>query len=135
MELEQIFQNLDFSNIGWQIATPVIFSVADIISGFIQAVINDDVQSKKMREGLLHKTLVLLVLVLSFVASQTFNVDLISKFVSIYIIIMETISIFENIKKAGVDFDKLLNIFIKKENKENEQKTRKDVQTRINKKN
>lgn len=133
MDLEQLLQTLDFSNIGWQIATPVIFSIADIVSGFIQAVINDNVQSKKMREGLLHKTLVLLVLILSFVASQTFNIEVISKFVSIYIIIMETISIFENIKKAGVDFDKLLNIFYKKGKKGNEQ-TGKIIKTRTNKK-
>ena len=100
MEIEEIIKNLDFSSLGWQIATPIIFSVADIITGFIQAVINNDVQSKKMRQGLLHKVLIIIILLLSFVASITFNISIISKFVAIYIIVMETISIFENLKKA-----------------------------------
>lgn len=122
MEIEEIIKNLDFSSLGWQIATPIIFSVADIITGFIQAVINNDVQSKKMRQGLLHKVLIIIILLLSFVASITFNISIISKFVAIYIIVMETISIFENLKKAGINFDELLKIFIigKKEKKENE---------------
>ena len=122
MEIEEIIKNLDFSSLGWQIATPIIFSVSDIITGFIQAVINNDVQSKKMRQGLLHKVLIIIILLLSFVASITFNISIISKFVAIYIIVMETISIFENLKKAGINFDELLKIFIigKKEKKENE---------------
>lgn len=120
-QIEEIIKNLDFSNVGWQIATPIIFSIADIITGFIQAVINNDVKSKKMRQGLLHKVLIIIILLLSFVASVTFNIFVISKFVSIYIIIMETISIFENLKKAGINFDELLKIFIigKKGDKEN----------------
>ena len=122
MEIEEIIKNLDFSSLGWQIATPIIFSIADIITGFIQAVINNDIQSKKMRQGLLHKVLIIIILLLSFVASITFNISIISKFVAIYIIVMETISIFENLKKAGINFDELLKIFIigKKEKKENE---------------
>lgn len=133
MEILELLKTLDFSNFGWQIATPIIFSVADIITGLIQAIINDDVKSKKMREGLLHKTLIIIVLLLSVVASETFSINIISKFVSVYIILMETISIFENLKKAGVDFDNLLKIFIKKEDKkENEKKTtKKDKGTTI----
>lgn len=130
MEIEEIIKNLDFSSLGWQIATPIIFSVADIITGFIQAVINNDVQSKKMRQGLLHKVLIIIILLLSFVASITFNISIISKFVAIYIIVMETISIFENLKKAGINFDELLKIFIigKKEKKENEKDVRENDQ-------
>ena len=72
-QIEEIIKNLDFSNIGWQIATPIIFSICDIITGFIQAVINENVQSKKMRQGLLHKVLIIIILLLSFVASAAFN--------------------------------------------------------------
>lgn len=133
MEVLELLKTLDFSNFGWQIATPIIFSIADIITGLIQAIINDEVKSKKMREGLLHKTLIIIVLLLSVIASETFSINIISKFVSVYIILMETISIFENLKKAGVDFDNLLKIFIKKEDKkENEKKTtKKDKGTTI----
>lgn len=114
MEIVELLKTLNFANFGWQIATPIIFSIGDFLTGFIQAVINDDVQSKKMREGLLHKSLIVIVLILSVVASITFNINLISQFVSGYIILMETISIFENLKKAGLNFDDLLKIFTKK---------------------
>lgn len=125
MDILELLKTLDFSNFGWQIATPILFSIGDILTGLIQAIINDDVQSKKMREGLLHKTLIIIVLLLSVVASQTFSIDIVSKFVSIYIIIMETISIFENLKKAGINFDSLLKLFIKKETNKHEKKSTK----------
>lgn len=112
-EIVEILKTLDFASFGWQIATPILFSVGDILTGLIQAIIHEDVQSKKMREGLLHKTLIIIVLLLSVVASQTFAVNIVSKFVSIYIIAMETVSIFENLKKAGLNFDNVLKNLIK----------------------
>lgn len=121
MEIIELLKTLDFSNFGWIIATPIIFSIADILTGLIQAIINDDIKSKKMREGLLHKTLIIIVLLLSVIATITFEIDIVCKFVSIYIILMETISIFENLKKAGVDFDDLLKIFVKKGEKNEKQ--------------
>lgn len=138
MEIQEIIQQLDFSNLGWQIATPIIFSVADIITGFIQAVINNDVKSKIMRQGLLHKILIIIILLLSFIASASFNLSIISKFVSIYIILMETISIFENLAKAGIDFGELKKIFFiggkneerrKEENREERKESGEDNDT------
>lgn len=112
MNIEEIIKTLNFSTIGWQIATPIIFMGADIITGFIQAVINNDVQSKKMREGLLHKILIIIILILSFVVTAAFNLSIVSKFVCAYIIVMEFISIFENLSKAGLDITELKKIFI-----------------------
>lgn len=68
-----------------------------------------------MRQGLLRKMLLVMVLLLSFVIHYAFNVEIVSKFVAIYIILMEIISIFENLEKAGIKFEKI-NKFIKKEN-------------------
>ena len=110
MELPEIIESLNFSSILWQILTPIIFSLSDVLTGFIQAIINNNLDSKKMREGLLHKCLICLLLLLSFVADQTFNLKFISKVTSIYVIIMEVISIFENLTKAGLDFGKLTDI-------------------------
>ena len=84
MEIQEILQNLKFSSIVWQILAPCIFSLCDILVGFIQAVINKDVDSQIMRNGLLHKVLI--------------------------IIIMEITSILENLKKAGIDIGKLTDI-------------------------
>lgn len=83
-----------------------------------------------MREGLLRKMLLILVIILSFVFQYAFNIPIISKIVCIYIIVMEIVSILENLKKAGVDLGKLgdllkikqdentVNLVIKKEEKE-----------------
>lgn len=105
MEIETIINSLNFNGILWQIITPLIFSLCDVVSGFIQALINNEVESKIMREGLLHKSLIIMILFLSFVIDLAFNLSIISKSISIYIIIMETTSIIENLKKAGIKTD------------------------------
>jgi toxin secretion/phage lysis holin len=108
MELEEIIEvlkSLDFSHNIWQIVTPLSFSLADIVTGYIQAIINKNIDSQKMRNGLLHKSLI--IIILSFILSFTFNINYISKIVSIYIIAMELTSIIENLKKAGLHLGKL----------------------------
>lgn len=119
MNIEQIINSLNFTTIFWQAGATLIFMVADIITGLIQAVINKNLDSQKMREGILRKALLILVVILSFISQYAFNIPAISKVVCIYIIVMEIISIFENIKKAGVDLGKLGEILkIKSDNEE-----------------
>ena len=103
MNILEIVQNLNFSNLFWQIITPVLFSLADIVTGYIQAVINKNVDSQKMRVGLYHKVLIILVLFLSFILGIAFDIMSIPSFVCVYVVIMEIISIIENLKKAGID--------------------------------
>lgn len=105
--LEQIINNLHFTSLFWQVIATLVFMLADIISGLISAVIRNDLDSKVMREGLLRKILLIMVVALSFVISSAFGINIISKVVCIYIIIMEIISILENLKKAGIDLGKL----------------------------
>ena len=120
MEFQEILDTLNFSSISWQIISPIIFSIADIITGFIQAVINKDVDSTKMRNGLLHKILIITIILLSFVGDYTFNLNFISKIVCSYVIIMEIMSITENITNAGIDITILSNILkIKRGEKSN----------------
>lgn len=103
MNILEIVQNLNFTNLFWQIITPILFSLADIVTGYIQAVINKNVDSQKMRVGLYHKVLIILVLFLSFILGIAFDIMAISSFVCVYVVIMEVISIIENLKKAGID--------------------------------
>lgn len=110
MEISEIINSLNFSSIAWQILAPIIFSVADVITGFIQAVINRNVDSTKMRNGLLHKALIVTIILLSFVADLTFSLTFISKIVCGYVIIMEVMSITENITSAGIDVTILSNL-------------------------
>lgn len=132
--IEQIINSLNFSSLLWQVIGTFIFMLADVISGFISAVIQKNVDSQKMREGLLRKILLIMIIALSFIVQYTFGITSISKVVCIYIIVMEVISIMENIKKAGIDLGRLgeilkikteentINLVVKKENEEGEVK-------------
>lgn len=112
MEFTDFIQNLDFTSHYWQICCILIFIVADIVTGYLQALINKNVESKKMREGIIHKMLLIIIVILSFVLDKTFNINAIWKFTSIYIIFMEITSILENVKKAHIDIDYLVKILL-----------------------
>ena len=109
-----ILSQFDFSNIAWQIMTPLLFSMIDIVSGLIQAIINKSVDSQKMRVGLLHKTLLILIILMGFTLDFTFNINFVSKSICIFVIAMEIISITENMKKAGLNIGKITNILKEK---------------------
>lgn len=113
--MEELFNNLQFSNIIWQLIAPLIFSGVDILTGYIQAVINKNVDSKIMREGLLHKFLLIVAILLGYVIKYAFNLNFVAPAITIYICIMEIMSILENLKKAGVDLGKLGDILKNKE--------------------
>ena len=70
--MEEIIKTLSFSSIAWQVITPLIFSGLDILTGYIQAVINKNVDSKIMREGLLHKCLLIVAIVIGYVVENGF---------------------------------------------------------------
>lgn len=114
MDFMMIIERFNFSNVMWQIATPLIFSLADIITGYIAAIINKNVDSQKMRVGLLHKILIILVVLLSFILQFAFSIKFLSSSVCIYVIFMEIVSILENVKKAGLDIGKLGDILKEK---------------------
>lgn len=132
--LQYFIQNLDFTNTFWQVGTTLFFMLGDIISGVVSAVILKNLDSQKMREGLLRKVLLILIVLLGFVVGGAFKITFVSKAVCIYIIVMETVSILENVKKAGIDLGKLgellkikqeentINLVVKKENEESENK-------------
>lgn len=132
--LQYFIEHLNFANTFWQIGTTLFFMLGDIISGVVSAIILHNLDSQKMREGLLRKVLLILIVLLSFVVGGAFNLAFISKAVCIYIIIMETISILENVKKAGIDLGRLgellkikqedntINLVVKKEDEESENK-------------
>lgn len=132
--LQYFIENLNFANTFWQIGTTLFFMLGDIISGVVSAVILKNLDSQKMREGLLRKVLLILIVLLGFIVGGAFKITFVSKAVCIYIIVMETVSILENVKKAGIDLGKLgellkikqeentINLVVKKENEESENK-------------
>ena len=115
--MEELMQTLSFSNIVWQVITPLIFSGLDILTGYIQAVINKNVDSKVMREGLLHKCLLIVAIIIGYVVEYAFGLSAVSSVITIYICVMELMSIAENLKKAGVDLKIFGDILKNKEEK------------------
>ena len=98
-----------YSHIYWIFLLPLIGAGADIITGWIQASINNCWKSVIMRKGLYRKSGELLIVILGFVAEQAVPVIgqyKLSTWISLYICIMEAISVLENLDKAGVGFPK-----------------------------
>lgn len=114
--METIVQEIHFTNVIWQIITPLIFSLFDIITGYLQARINNEVKSSIMRQGLIHKFLLILVIILGFIIQYGMGISGISIVICVYICLMEITSIAENLKKAGLDL-KFFEIFLGKEDK------------------
>lgn len=129
MEFYELIKNLNFSSVMWQIATPLIFSISDIITGYIQALINKNVDSQKMRVGLLHKVLILIIIVLSFTIQFAFNIKYVASFVCIYVTVMEIVSILENLKKANIELGKLSEILKNKNDETTSESVNKLIDT------
>ncbi len=116
----------------WSILLACVMMCADVVVGFIQAAINNQLSSTKMRQGLLHKVLILILifvcLAIEIGISHTVKLpyDIPTCVVVCgYVIIMELVSILENIARGYPQFAdsqlfKLFNLF-DKDNKEQEQ--------------
>ena len=108
----------------WASGAAVALMVMDIVTGFAGSIITRTFKSSKMREGLGHKFLVLCIMAVAVmlevagqhVAGLPFEgVALVP--VSIYVIVMEVGSIFENIVKAypALADTPLIKLFVPKE--------------------
>lgn len=116
----------------WSILLACVMMCADVVVGFIQAAINNRLSSTKMRQGLLHKVLILILifvcLAIEIGISHTVKLPYDIPTCGVvcgYVIIMELISILENIARGYPQFAdsqlfKLFNLS-NKDNKEQEQ--------------
>lgn len=112
--MEQVTETLNdlrFTSDFWLIALPAILMSLDVATGFINAWAKNEIKSSVMRQGLARKFGELVILGIGQLFF--FGVGLPKYcvgFVSFYIILMELISICENLDKLGVPIPK----FIKK---------------------
>ena len=99
----EAFNEITFTNRYWIILLPLILMASDIVTGWIQATINGTWDSTKMRKGLYRKSGELLVIVLTYAISIAIKLPFdVAAFISGYIIIMELISVCENLNQAGL---------------------------------
>ena len=84
-------------------------NVLDILTGFLRAYDQKSVSSKKMRHGALSKISIWCIIAVSMMVSSYLKTDL-TTYVIGYYLIMEIISIFENVSVFVPVPDKLKNI-------------------------
>ncbi len=90
---------LSYSHIYWIFLLPLVGAGADIVTGWIQATINGTWDSTKMRKGLYRKGGEL-------EAVPALASYRLATWISFYIVVMEAVSVLENLNQAGVAFPK-----------------------------
>ena len=95
----------------WSIIMACVMMLADIIVGFTGAVVRHDIRSTKMREGIGHKIMILVLIAVAYVLGvglvhvSGINAEIPStEIVCWYVVVMEIASILENISKAWPEF-------------------------------
>ena len=96
-------RNISFTHRYWILFLPLFLMAADVITGWIQATINETWDSSKMRVGLYRKSGELLVIIIAYVVYSAISLPVdVPAFIAGYIIIMEIISVAENLEEAGL---------------------------------
>lgn len=103
-----VMTDFEIENYIWFILLPLILEILDVITGYLNAWINDDIQSKKMREGLGKKVGELVYCSVALLINILFNIPSISYFITGYICFMEIMSLAENCDKLGVPMPNVL---------------------------
>lgn len=97
------FEQITFTSRTWVWALPIIMMAFDIVTGYLNAWAKHEIQSSKMRSGIVKKageiSAILILEIITFAMKIPF--DLV-KFFSILIIFTELNSIIENLDKMGV---------------------------------
>lgn len=101
--MKDILNSLSFRNAYLMIYAPIILMIVDYVTGVLNAWLKKEIKSYKMRTGLAKKCGEIIAIGLGEFFSFVFSLPAgIMAWVSVYIIVMETISIFENLNKLGV---------------------------------
>lgn len=111
----------------WAIIACLVMMIFDIVTGFMGAWKNEDIQSTKMREGLFHKGALILLIILAWMC-ELFVMHVPDLGITIPLVIpscviifaMEMISITENVAEINPELkdSKLLQLFKVSDNRE-----------------
>ena len=100
--MEEIIQNIQFTNVWWAILAPLVLIILDVLTGIVIAWRNNDFKSAVMRAGLSKKFGELVYVLVGILAKFALGTDLILYFTVGYICLMEISSLAENCDKLGV---------------------------------
>lgn len=101
--MSDILDKLSFRNAYLVVYAPMILMAIDFLTGTLNAWLKHKIKSYIMRQGLAKKTGEIIAIVLGEFFSYVFLLPtIVASFISIYVMVMETISICENLDKLGV---------------------------------
>jgi len=96
-------KEVTFTSRYWILLLPAILMAADIITGWLQATINESWDSTKMRKGLFRKSAELMVIFVAYAIDAAIKLPVdIPAFIAGYIVVMEILSVCENLDQAGL---------------------------------
>lgn len=103
MNFSDVNLTVHFANSAYIILVPAVLMVVDIIVGILNAWKSKAIKSSKLRDGIVHKFDELIIIIVALFLQFTLGLPReIPVFSATYIIIMELISILENLSKSGV---------------------------------
>lgn len=108
-EIQSIVTQLHYRNELWAIMIPIALMALDILTGLINAWIKNEIDSAKLRKGLAKKMGEITVILIGELFVIGFCLpNVVFTGISIYLVIMELISICENLEKIGVPIPKFI---------------------------
>ena len=108
-KLSELLNAIQFKSSIWVLAIPIILMGVDILTGLTNAWIKKEVDSSKLRKGLGKKLGEIASLFIGEIFIMGLNISvLLVDAISIYLIVMELISICENLEKLGVPIPKFV---------------------------
>lgn len=118
-EIRELLNSIHFTNDIWTVMLPVILMCIDIITGITNAWINNKIDSSILRKGLGKKIGEIAAILIGEIFVVGFGLtSLVADGISIYIIIMELISICENLEELGVPIPNFIKKALAVANKE-----------------
>lgn len=98
-----VLQEISYTHRFWVFLLPLVLMAADVVTGWIQASVNGTWDSTKMRKGLFRKSGELLIIIVAYVIYEAIKLPVdVPVFISGYVVIMEILSVLENLDQAGV---------------------------------
>lgn len=108
-EIQNIVSQLHYRNELWAIMIPIALMALDILTGLVNAWIKNEIDSAKLRKGLAKKMGEISVILIGELFVIGFCLpSVVFTGISIYLVIMELISICENLEKIGVPIPKFI---------------------------
>lgn len=103
MNIDLSLANVVYAHFYWALLLPGIMEIADVISGYAAAWMKGEQRSSVMRKGLPRKMGEYALLLLALCVQHAFGLtDAVVYTISLYIVVMEALSIAENLQAMGV---------------------------------